>query len=151
MNPTRNLEADALDFAPAILQSQQRPPSPLPRLVLHGLLALAGTMLAWAIFGRLDIVAVAQGKLVPESYVKIVQPSDPGIVREILVKEGEAVAAGQVLMRMDARISEADRNIVENDLKLRALQLRRIDAELSGAALRKKAGDETALFELVGD
>ena len=146
MNPTRNLEADALDFAPAILQAQQRPPSPLPRLVLRSLLALAGVMLVWAIFGRLDIVAVAQGKLVPESFVKIVQPSDPGIVKEILVKEGETVAAGQVLMRMDAHISEADTRIVENDLKLRTLQLRRIDAELSGAALRKKAGDEPALF-----
>lgn len=146
MNPTHNLEADALDFAPEILQSQQRPPSPLPRLVLHGLLALALVMLIWAIFGRLDIVAVAQGKLVPESYVKIVQPSDPGIVREILVKEGETVAAGQVLMRMDARISKADSTIVENDLKLRALQLRRIDAELRGSALRKKTGDDPALF-----
>ena len=146
MNPTRNLEADALDFAPAILQAQQRPPSPLPRLVLRSLLALAGVMLVWAVFGRLDIVAVAQGKLVPESFVKIVQPSDPGIVKEILVKEGETVAAGQVLMRMDAHISEADTRIVENDLKLRTLQLRRIDAELSGAALREKAGDDPALF-----
>lgn len=149
MNPTRSLEADALDFAPAILQAQQRPPSPLPRLVLRSLLVLAGVMLVWAIFGRLDIVAVAQGKLVPESFVKIVQPSDPGIVREILVKEGETVAAGQVLMRMDARISEADRKIVENDLKLRGLQLRRIDAELSGAAIGKKPGDEPALFSEV--
>ena len=149
MNPTRNLEAEALDFAPAILQAQQRPPSPLPRLVLRSLLALAAVMLVWAIFGRLDIVAVAQGKLVPESFVKIVQPSDPGIVREILVKEGEMVAAGQVLMRMDARISEADRKIVENDLKLRGLQLRRIDAELSGAAIGKKPGDEPALFSEV--
>ncbi len=146
MNPAQNLEADALDFAPAILQAQQRPPSPLPRLVLRGLLALAGVMLVWAIFGRLDIVAVAQGKLVPESFVKIVQPAEPGIVREILVKEGETVAADQVLMRMDARVSAADSKIVENELKLRALQLRRIDAELSGAALIKKAEDESALF-----
>ena len=146
MNPTRNLEADALDFAPAILQAQQRPPSPLPQLVLRSLLALAGVMLVWAIFGRLDIVAVAQGKLVPESFVKIVQPSDPGIVREILVKEGETVAAGQVLMRMDAHISDADTRIVENDLKLRTLQLRRIDAELSGVPLMKKTNDEPALF-----
>ena len=82
MNPTRNLEADALDFAPAILQAQQRPPSPLPRFVLRSLLALAGMILVWAIFGRLDIVAVAQGKLVPETFLKVVQPSDTGIVRK---------------------------------------------------------------------
>ena len=44
----------------------------------------------WAFFGRLDIVAVAQGKLVPETFLKVVQPSDPGVVKEILVKEGGA-------------------------------------------------------------
>lgn len=139
-------DLDALDFAPAILRAQGQSPSPLPRSILHILLALAGIMLIWATFGRLDIVAVAQGKLVPASFVKIVQPAEPGIVREILVGEGEAVAAGQVLMRMDARIAEADRRIIENDLELRALQLRRIDAELSGVAPGRKAGDTPTLF-----
>lgn len=142
----RKLDPDALDFAPAILQAQQRPPSPLPRSILHILLVLTGVMLIWAIFGRLDIVVVAQGKVVPESFVKIVQPADQGIVREILIREGETVAAGQVLMRMDTRISEADRKIIENDLKLRALQLRRIDAELTGITPGKKPDDAPELF-----
>ena len=57
---------DALDFAPEIIKAQSRPPSPLPRAVLYALLALFGLMLAWAVFGRLDIVAVSQGKLVPQ-------------------------------------------------------------------------------------
>ena len=39
---------------------------------------LLGILLLWAVFGRLDIVAVAEGKLVPQSYVKIVQPSEAG-------------------------------------------------------------------------
>ena len=65
---------DMLDFQPALLQLQQRPPSPLPRRVLLTLLALLGCLAAWACWGRLDIVAQAHGKLVPRSHVKIVQP-----------------------------------------------------------------------------
>ena len=94
----------------------------------------------WAIFGKVDVVAVAQGKLVPQSYLKIVQPAEAGIVKEILVKEGDAVSQGQVLMRMDAKLQESDTKMVEAELKQRALQLRRIDAELSGKPLSDEGG-----------
>jgi len=143
------LDADALDFSPSILQAQHAPPSPLPRLVLYTLLVLCGLLLLWAFFGRLDIVAVAQGKLVPETFLKVVQPSDPGVVKEILVKEGDEVTAGQVLMRMDSSLSSADRIVIANDFQLRALQLRRIDAELKGVPLAKKPGDDPMLFAQV--
>ena len=143
------LEADAWDFSPAILQAQHAPPSPLPRLVLYTLLVLCAVLLLWAAFGRLDIVAVAQGKLVPETFLKVVQPSDSGVIKEILVKEGDEVAAGQVLMRMDTSVSTSDRKVLDNDFQLRALQLRRIDAELKGVPLIRKTGDNAALFAQV--
>ena len=57
---------------------------------------------------QIDIVATAEGKLVPASYLKIVQPAEAGVVKEILVREGEAVRQGQVLMRMDASLAESD-------------------------------------------
>lgn len=143
------LRADAYDFAPDILRLQQQPPSPLPRAVLHGLLALLGCLLAWTIIGRLDIIAVAHGKLVPQSAVKIVQPADAGIIREILVNEGDEVRAGQVLARMDAAFSDADGRTLENELHLKSLQLRRIDAELGGAALERLGSDPPELFAQV--
>jgi hemolysin D len=149
INRIRQLSADALDFAPAILQAQHAPPSPLPRLILYALLALFAVLLVWATFGRLDIVAVAQGKLVPQSFLKVVQPADSGVVKEILVKEGDEVVAGQALMRMDTSISVADRKVLDNDYQLRVLQLRRIDAELKGVSLAKKAGDDVALYAQV--
>ena len=70
-------------------------------------------------------------------------------MREILVKDGETVQEGQVLIRMDARLSEADRSIVEHELKLREFQLRRIEAELSGTPIKRQAGDSAALFAQV--
>ena len=123
--------AGALDFAPAILRAQHENAPPLPRLVLYIALALFGVMLVWAGFGRLDIIAVAQGKLIPSSYVKIVQPAESGVLRDILVGDGQEVQAGQVLLRMDTQVTDADQATVDTDLMLRRLQLRRIEAELA--------------------
>ena len=140
-------ERDAQDFAPHIIGVQQQPPSPLPRTVLYGLLALFAVMLIWACVGRLDIVAVAQGKLVPQSFLKIVQPAESGIVREILVSEGEEVGAGQVLVRMDARLSDADSKTLFAELQRKRLQLRRIESELAEVPLRRQADDPNGIYE----
>jgi HlyD family secretion protein len=133
-------------FSPEALAIDERPASPLPRFVLRACATLFAVLLVWAAFGKLDVVAVAEGKLVPASYLKIVQPVEQGIVREILVREGERVAAGQLLMRMDAKLADADLNVVRQEFALRTLQLRRIDAELSGALLEQEAGDPPRLY-----
>lgn len=125
----------ALDFAPEILAIEKRPPSPLPRAVLYTLLVLFALLLSWSLIGKLDIVATAPGKLVPETYVKIVQPAEAGIVTDILVKEGDRVRAGQVLLRLDTTLAAADAAIVDKEVELRALQIRRIDAELAGGRM----------------
>jgi HlyD family secretion protein len=143
------LKGAELDFAPEILQIQDRPPSPLPRLVLQILTALFAVALVWAAFGRLDIIAVAQGKLVPQSYLQIVQPADASIVKEILVRDGDAVKAGQVLVRLDPKISEAELMQLRNDLNLRSLQLHRIDAELAGSPFVRRSGDPRTMFAQV--
>src|ERR1700722_3517361 len=87
------LNAEALAFAPGLLAIQERPPEPLPRLVLYTVLGLIVLLILWMVLGRLDVIASANGRLVPRTYVKIVQPADAGIVKEILVHEGEAVTA----------------------------------------------------------
>ncbi len=137
------------DFAPGILGVQERPPSPLPRMVLRGVLILFLMLLLWALFGRLDIVSVAEGKLVPISYLKIVQPADSGIVREIAIKEGQHVVKDQLLIRMDANISEADSKSIQNELQHKSLELRRIEAELSGKAFTRQKNDAVEMFNRV--
>ncbi len=140
------LNAEMQDFAPGILKIQNKPPSPLPRMVLYSLLGLFVVAVLWIIFGRLDIVAVAQGKLVPQTYVKIVQPADAGIVEKIFVKEGEQVQAGQVLMRMDTTLVDADGKAVFAEYQRRGIQLRRIDAEMANQPFARQATDPQNLF-----
>jgi HlyD family secretion protein len=134
------------EFLPALLQLQEEAPSPLPRLVLWLVLALVAGLAAWACLGKLDVVAVAEGRLVPRSQLRIVQPAEGGVMRELLVNEGERVRAGQVLARMDMRAAEADAATARNDIALRELQLRRIDAELGGTRLAPLPGDTGRLF-----
>jgi HlyD family secretion protein len=124
---------DVADFHPPLIRLQQSAPNPQGRRVLWALLACLCFLVAWALWGRLDIVAVADGKLVPAGYLKIVQPSEAGIVRDILVQEGESVRAGQPLMRMDALIASADLAGLTNDHTRKRLTLARLNAELGGA------------------
>lgn len=137
---------EARDFSPAILALEKQAPSPLPRALLWTLAALLACLVLGAFVGRLDMIAVAHGRLVPQSFLKVVQPADSGVVREILVHEGDVVSAGQVLVRMDARLSDADTATVQGQIAQHRLQLRRIEAELTGAPFVIRADDPPALF-----
>jgi hemolysin D len=136
-------------IASALFDIETAEPSGRSRVVLWTTGALFVVLLAWAAIAKLDIVAVAPGRLVPQTYVKIVQPAESGIVREILVTEGQAVEPGQVLVRLDPTVNDVDQNAVERELKLQRLQLRRIEAELAGKALVRQATDEPQLFSQV--
>lgn len=148
---TKSLSSDVLDFAPGLLAIQERPPARLPRTVLYSVVALFCILLLWAVLGKLDVVASAEGRLVPQTYVKIVQPAEAGIVQEILVREGQSVEAGQILMRMDAKLTEADTHMIQNEHELKRLQLRRIDAELAGLPIRTEARDSPEIFTQVAN
>lgn len=122
-------------------------PERVPRAVGWSVLTLFAILAVWAMVAQLDIVAVAQGKLVPQTYVKIVQPADAGIVREILVNEGDYVSPGQVLVRLDSTENAADSAATGRELALQRLQVRRVDAELRGMPMQHEAGDDLQLFE----
>ena len=139
------MSANPSDFSPPLLRIQQKPPPPLAGWMLRLLLALITCLLLWATFGQLDIVAVADGKLVPSTYLKIVQPAEQGIVREILVKEGEAVKAGQVLIRMDSVLAGADVKAIRAERDNKRLALRRIDAQLGGKRFSRERSDPPEL------
>jgi HlyD family secretion protein len=111
------------------------------RWTLQATCALVAMLLGWSFVARLDIVASAPARLVPTSQVKTVQAGDAGIVREILIGEGEHVQAGQVLLRLDSTVAAADRQQVADELRRLRLTMRAIDAELADRALDAVRGD----------
>jgi hemolysin D len=145
------LSPEAADFAPGLLAIQESPPARLPRAMLYAVASLVALLALWARFGELDMNANAPGQLVPQTYVKILQPADEGIVKAILVNEDQRVAAGQVLLRMDPKDTEADTSALQVQLALKSLELRRIDAELSGRPLRTRLTDPPDLFAQVAE
>jgi membrane fusion protein, adhesin transport system len=58
-------------------------------------------LLLWANFAVLDEVTRGEGKVIPSRQVQVLQTMDGGIVSEILVKEGQTVRAGDLLLKVD--------------------------------------------------
>ncbi|MGF6767455.1 hemolysin D [Paraburkholderia sp. GAS33] len=100
--------AHELAFLPAQLELVETPVHPAPRWAMRIIVILAVLILLIGIFGRLDIVVSATGKFVPDARVKVIQPAMTGVVREILVQDGEQVKAGQLLVKLDTTQAAAD-------------------------------------------
>lgn len=112
------------------------------RRLLHVLLLFGAAALAWAALAKLDVVVVAEGRLVPRTQLKLVQPVEAGVVREILVREGAAVVEGEPLIRLDAALVASEARALRAELARRQLQRRRVDAELAGVPPAFRAGDD---------
>ena len=98
----------SVEFLPAHLELIEKPPHPAPRWTARIIVTLVVAVILLALFGHLDIVATAPGKLVPNARVKVIQPAVTGVVRSILVTDGSRVQAGQLLMELDPTQAEAD-------------------------------------------
>jgi type I secretion membrane fusion protein, hlyD family len=61
----------------------------------------------WAYFSPLEEVAQGQGRIIPSSREQIVQSLDPGTIQQMLVKEGDTVEKGQILLKLDDTRSSA--------------------------------------------
>ena len=104
--PGANL-SDREFLAPA-LEILETPPSPVHVAFLWIICAFVVTALGWAYFGRIDIVAAAQGKFQPTGRVKVVEPLETGRVDDIRVANGSLVKAGDVLVELDRSTALAD-------------------------------------------
>lgn len=96
------------EFLPAALEIMEKPPSPGFRWLMLILCSLFAIALAWSILGRVDVVAIASGKVIPAASVKIIQPIEIGTVRAIHVRNGQRVRRGQLLIELDPTLAGAD-------------------------------------------
>ena len=130
-----NRRRSELEFLPAALEILETPASPVGRLIGAILILFVVIAVVWATFGHVDIIATAQGKIVPVGRVKVIQPLESGIVTAIHVRDGDRVTAGQVLLELDRTVTTAERNRIANDLlhtRLDAARLTALRAGLDG-------------------
>ena len=108
MEQPEKLQKQTFEFMPAALEVQESPPSPIGRVIIWMVVTFFVLAVVWAIFGRVDIVAVAQGKVIPSGRVKTIQPLEFGSVAQIHIKEGQRVHAGDSLVTLDETLTAAD-------------------------------------------
>jgi hemolysin D len=136
LDPKPRLPHEA-QVLPAALELQETPVSPAPRIAMWLILCFALIALLWAIFGHIDVVATAHGKIVPNDRSKIIQPIETATVKAIKVSDGQAVKAGDVLIELDATTATADSARLGNDLTTVRLQSARARAMLTAIASGK--------------
>ena len=125
------LEAHEAEFLPAALSLQARPVSPTGRWVARILMALIATLLLWSVLGQVDIIVNATGKIIPTDRTKTIASVEVASVRAFHVQEGQAVKAGDLLVELDARAADSERDKAEGDRVSALLQVARSRALLA--------------------
>lgn len=130
------------EFLPAALEVMHTPPLPLARWIGWTIVACVVVVIAWAVLARVDIVASANGKIVPAGRVKTVQAAEAATVSAIHVSEGQAVRAGELLLELDDTPVRADLDRVRVALAQLVRDAARLDALLSRSDGRANAGEQ---------
>ncbi|MEM7523629.1 MAG: HlyD family type I secretion periplasmic adaptor subunit [Pseudomonadota bacterium] len=115
-------------FMPAAMEIMDTPPNPAGRAVALTIAAMFVLAVVWASYGKIDIVAVAQGRVAPVGGVKLVQASAISTVRAIHVGEGQHVEAGALLVELDATETEVDIDQLMRRRDEAGLEAARLDA-----------------------
>jgi len=124
-----------LQFSPEVYAAQHRQAPLFANLLMFFVMAFVAVFLFWASIATLDEVTRGDGRVIPSSQVQVIQNLEGGIVSEILAREGQIVEVGQVILKIDNRLAEADYN--ETYLRYLATKaaVTRLRAEIDGTEL----------------
>ncbi|MCP5160238.1 MAG: HlyD family type I secretion periplasmic adaptor subunit [Hahellaceae bacterium] len=114
-----------LEFLPAALEVEQTPASPVAQAMIWSIVLLLVIAVVWACVGKIDIVAVAQGRIIPSGHSKQIQPLEAGKISAIHVTEGQKVHAGQTLIELDTTQAQADLTRIRHELQQRQAEQQR--------------------------
>ena len=130
-----NAPSDREFLAPA-LEILETPASPVQVAFLWIICALVAVALVWAYFGRIDIIASAQGKFQPTGNVKVIEPLETGRVAAIFASNDTPVKAGDIVVELDRSAAEADVGAAKDELASARAETLRRKAALAAASAR---------------
>jgi hemolysin D len=130
------LTAEEREFLPATIELIETPFSPTLRFTAWALCGLIAAAIIWASLAHIDMVAVADGKVVPLGQVKVVQPLETAMIRAIHVDEGDHVKSGDLLVDLDPTEARADLDALIYNLAQAAL-----DAEVARVLLTRNVDE----------
>lgn len=106
------------EFLPGALEIADNPCSPAGQRIIQGIFAILVFAILWSSIGKVDEVAVARGKLIPDGRLQIIQPPQEGVITGIFVGEGEVVRKNQRLIEFDTTLQQVDENTIETSLHI---------------------------------
>lgn len=117
----------------ALEEAEESPAHPAARTTLWACVSLTGVFIVWASWATVDEVARGEGKVAPSSSPQVIQSLEGGILRELLVAQGEVVEAGQPLAQLDSTRFQS--STLEAGAQIAALSaaIARLEAEVLGA------------------
>lgn len=120
------------DFERAASGVRSRRPAGKAGKITLMVCGMAIIALAYAVFAKMDVVVSAQGKVIPSGKSKVVQPLEAGVVRQIYVRDGQKVKAGDILIELDPTTTAADRDRLQRDHWEAEAEVQRLTALLDG-------------------
>ncbi|QPC98460.1 HlyD family type I secretion periplasmic adaptor subunit [Qipengyuania soli] len=115
-------------------------PQKLIAVAAIGILAL----FIWASFAQVEQIARGTGKVIPSSKAQLVQPSEPAVIADILVRGGQSVKKGDLLVRLDDAQSSSALGELEAENRRLAVRAQRLENEASGGSLGCAEGEVCA-------
>ncbi|MFV1873323.1 MAG: HlyD family type I secretion periplasmic adaptor subunit [Oleiphilus sp.] len=113
------------EFLPAAIEVEQTPSSKAGRAIIWAIVILFTLAAIWAYFGKVDIVAVAQGKVIPSEHIKHIQPLEAAKIKAIHIKEGQYVKKGDALITLDGTQTQADVERFSHEIQEREANIKR--------------------------
>lgn len=140
--------ASLLEFEAPTVGLLATPVQPAARGVLWIVISLVVACIAAAALVPIDMVVSASGRVVALQPTVVVQPFETAIVREINVREGQTVHAGQVLARLDPTFAAADAGALEAQVRSFQPEVERLSAEASGEPYRPTTSDPATAVQV---
>lgn len=119
---------DKHEFRPLLVEIEERPLSPLGRTLLWVILAFLAVMAIWLYVAKIDVVVTARGKLIPHGEIKMLQPIETGVISAILVKDGEFVRKGDLLIAIDPSVNDTNIESKRKNLSHFEVEITRLEA-----------------------
>lgn len=138
---------DVHEFQPILAEIESDPGNPLGTLVFWLVIATFAFFVGWAILGKVDVVVSARGKVVPKGEVKLLQPLNGGVISQILVKEGDLVKKGQVLVVIDPATTAPQLESAQASLAHVEQEQARLQAASQVRAFQASDATQSRLYE----
>lgn len=139
---------DYHEFKPILAEIEEKSVNPLGRIILWSVFLLIVIALIALYIFEIDIIVTARGKVIPDGDVKVLQPLETGVIKRIMVKEGDFVKEGDILIEIDPTVEISDIQEKERLLSFHSLTKQRVQSLLTEKDFKPSQDHENSALQM---